>query len=113
MDAKMTSYINEISKEIIFDFVVNANGCVPMITGEEEDLQHAQVSVFLTRNSIPQLKDNTHGVDWLGFLTDNVKFGIIDSQIRDNLNYVGQADNFYPNYVIENEKLKLELRKQP
>jgi hypothetical protein len=109
MDATMTSYVDANGYNV-FDFNVG-NGICIMITGDAEDLQHAQTAAFINLNSIPQLVGNEHGVDWLGFLTGNVPFGEIDAQIRQNINYVNLSDSYYPYYSLENEKLKLTIRK--
>jgi hypothetical protein len=112
MDAKLNSYQDETTKNNYVDFYVDDNGCVPMITGDEEEEQNAQFVTFIKKNNIPQLSGNEHGVDWLGFVTGETKFGEIDAQIRDNINFVDLTDKYYPSYSIVNEKLKLEVIKQ-
>lgn len=111
MDAKLTSYLDNNNQNIV-DLYVDSNGSVTSITGDEENLQNAQFSAFILKNSIPQLADNNHGVDWLGFLSGSVKFGEIDAQIRDSIKFVDLAESYFPSYSIENEKLKLEVIKQ-
>lgn len=111
MDVLLTSYVqNNVN---ILDFSV-VEGCALIIGSQEnEDLQHAQLAAFMLKDSVPQLKGNTHGVDWQNFLTGNglIKFGELDSQIREDLNYVGLLNDYNPVYSIENEKLITDVRK--
>jgi hypothetical protein len=110
MDGQITSYIDTNNQEII-DFNVLADGTIPIITGETEQEQNAQLSSFIQRDSIPQLVGNGIGVDWSGFLTKGLSFGEIDAQIRDNLNYTGLSSLYYPFYSIVNNKLTADIRK--
>jgi hypothetical protein len=111
MDKKLTSYTDS-NNQFFVDYQVDSNGCVPIITGEEEQLQNAQMAAYIQKDAIPQLVGNGHGVDWPGFLSGKTGFGEIDAQIRDNLTYAGLSDLYAPFYAIENEKLKTTVRKQ-
>lgn len=106
MDIKVRTYTDQ-NNQVYFDIVPENN----MLSLDEENLQNAQVASFILKNSIPQLSGNDVGVSWLEFLMGNISFGELDAQIRNNIDNVGQADNFYPNYLIENEKLKVEITK--
>jgi hypothetical protein len=88
--------------------VISVNGIVAFITGEEENLQSAQLATFLNLGSTPQLSDQ--GVDWLGFFTGETTFGTVDSQIRDNIS-ISKGSDYFPDYTLENNKLKVTVRK--
>jgi hypothetical protein len=110
MDATMTSYVDTNGNNV-FDFEVIDGVCPIIPEGDAEDLQHAQTVAFLDLNSIPQLVGNPHGNDWIGLLTQKVPFGELDAQIRTSLMNVGLSDTYYPYYSMDNEKLKLTIRK--
>lgn len=111
MDKKLISYTDN-NNQFFVDCLVDGLGCVPIITGEEEELQNAQLATYVQKDSIPQLAGNGHGVDWSGFLSSSTAFGEIDAQIRANLEYSGLSESYAPFYSIENEKLKITVRKQ-
>lgn len=90
------------------DIEVN-NGIVRWIKDEEEKLQQAQLATFLQLGSTPQLPNK--GVNWLGFFTENISFGEIDSQIRENIKN-SKGDNYIPEYEIINNKLSVTVKKE-
>lgn len=75
---------------------------VPMLTGNDEAAQQAQVSTFLIVGLIPQLP--TVGVDWLGFLSAQTAFGDLDAQIRKSIAAGGHND-FFPDYDVQEQTL--------
>ena len=83
-------------------------GIVPMITGDEEDLQTATLAGFLEKGSIPLLPDA--GVSWSDYLTKEITFGELDAEVRDSISEAGK-DNFYPDYEIENDQLVMTIGK--
>jgi hypothetical protein len=108
MDIKMLSTVTTDGRNI-WDFEIDSSGCARMITGDEEALQNAEVASFIKVGSTPQLPNA--GVDWLGFLTGEIDFGELDSQIRTNISDAGQIDDYVPEYTLENNKLKTIIRK--
>ena len=57
---------------------------------------------------MPQLQDA--GVPWTDFLTNKITFGVLDFYVRESLKNV-EADNFYPQYDIEEDKLTMSIGK--
>jgi hypothetical protein len=111
MDAKIVSPApgSVLTGYSAWDFDVDmTEQIVPMITGDEEDLQAAEVAAALILDSIPQLPGV--GVDWVGFTGGTTSFATIDAQIRQMLNDAGQED-FYPTYDIVNGLLSVTVSK--
>jgi hypothetical protein len=93
-----------------WDIDVDEFGNAIYISGEEEELQNAQVATFLPKGSTPQLSEDVYP-DWLGWLTEEVPFGELDSQIRNSIELSGSTD-YYPEYSLENGKnLTVTMRK--
>lgn len=86
---------------------VSVGGIVSFITGDEEELQAAQLATFLNLGSTPQLP--LEGVDWLGFFTGSTSFGEVDSKIRENIK-ISKGSKFAPDYELENNNLKVTLK---
>ena len=84
-------------------------GIVPIISGDEEDVQIASLACFLERGTIPQLPEA--GVEWTKFLTQNKSFGELDAEIRESLRKAGKME-FQPNYSIEGDRLTLAVSKE-
>ena len=84
------------------------NGMVPIITDDKEDLQSATLAGFLIRGTVPQLQEA--GVPWTDFLTNKITFGVLDFYVRESLKNV-EADNFYPQYDITEDKLTMSIGK--
>lgn len=82
------------------------DGIVPIITGDEENLQSAIQAGFLIKGTIPQLPEA--GVPWSDFLTQKMNFGELDFFVRDSLQKAGK-ENYYPQYDIENDKLTMSI----
>jgi hypothetical protein len=77
---------------------VTGQHIVPIITGDQENAQQAQVLCIQVINSIPQLPGI--GVDWMGFLAGTKGIGQLDASIRANLAAGGHSD-YSPNYDIQ------------
>lgn len=106
MDLRMNA--EEITDEgVSWDCDVQ-NGLVPIITDDKEDLQSATLAGFLIKGTVPQLQDV--GVPWTDFLTNRITFGVLDFYVRESLKNV-EADNFYPQYDIEEDKLTMSIGK--
>lgn len=84
------------------------NGIVPIISGDEEDLQQATLASFIDYGTIPLLPEL--GVEWTEFFTGNSTFGELDMNIRESLNKAGKT-TFYPKYSIDNEKMTMNIGK--
>lgn len=84
------------------------DGIVPIITGEEEELQCATQAAFLITGTIPQLPEA--GVPWLDFLKHKMTFGELDFYVRDSLRNVDK-EAYYPQYDIEKDKLTMSIGK--
>ena len=82
------------------------DGIVPIITGDEDDLQTAIQAGFLIKGSIPQLPDA--GVPWTEFLTQALTFGELDYYVRNSLQKAGK-ENYYPQYELEDDKLTMSI----
>lgn len=82
------------------------DGVVPIITGDEENLQCATQAGFLIKGTIRQLPEA--GVPWTDFLTNKMTFGELDFYIRDALRKV-EMETFYPRYDIENDQLTMTI----
>lgn len=82
------------------------DGIVPIITGDEENLQQATLAAFLDKGTIPLLPDL--GVPWTDFFTNKVSFGELDMDIRESLNKSNKT-TYYPKYYIENDKLTMNI----
>ena len=106
MDLKMKSEDIETSG-VSWDCKVS-NGIVPIITGDEEDLQCATQAGFLIKGTIPQLPDV--GVPWTEFLTNKLTFGELDYYVRDSLQNA-EKETFYPQYDVENDQLTMSIGK--
>lgn len=84
------------------------NGIVPIITGEQDEMQSATIAGFLVRGTVPQLPEA--GVPWTQFLTKSLSFGELDFYIRESMQNAGRA-NYYPEYAIENDQLTMTVGK--
>ncbi len=82
---------------------------VPMITGQTEEEQQAQVACSEVLGSIPQLPSS--GVDWPTFLVGSGSFPALDASIRQNLSDSGRSD-YQPTYDIINDALSVVASKQ-
>lgn len=82
------------------------DGNVPIITGDEEDLQCATQAGFLIKGTVPQLPDA--GVPWTEFLTKKISFGELDFYIRDSLQKA-EKETYYPQYDIQEDKLTMSI----
>lgn len=107
MDLKMQSEVISSSAFPIWDLEVE-NGIVPIISGDEEEMQTATLSAFLQKGSIPQLENV--GVPWTEFLTKQITFGDLDTYIRESLDNAGKS-NFYPKYDISEDLLTMTVGK--
>ena len=107
MDIKMDAESITATAHPVWDVKVE-KGIVPMITGDEEDLQTATLAGFLEKGSIPLLPDA--GVSWSDYLTKEITFGELDAEGRDSISEAGK-DNFYPDYEIENDQLVMTIGK--
>lgn len=106
MDLKMNA--EEIKDSgITWDCKVQ-NGNVPIISGDEEDLQTATLGVFLIKGTIPLLPDA--GVPWTEFLSKQISFGELDYYVRDSLFKV-EKETFSPQYNIDKDKLTMSIGK--
>ena len=106
MDLKMKA--EDISDDGVYWDCKVENGIVPIIKGEEEDLQCATMAGFLIKGTVPQLNDA--GVPWTDFITGKIEFGVLDFYVRESLTNVGM-NNYYPEYDIEEDKLTMSVGK--
>lgn len=92
----------------VWDLKTEGN-IVPIISGDQEDVQVATLACFLEKGTIPQLPDA--GVEWTKYLTGDKTFGELDAEIRESLR---KADKliFQPNYQIEGDRLTLAVSKE-
>lgn len=107
MDLKTKAEVIEATQHPVWDVKVE-NGNVPLIYGEEEDLQTATLAGFLEKGSIPLLPEA--GVPWTDYLTQEITFGELDADVRDSLSAAGK-DTFYPDYQIEGGSLVMTINK--
>lgn len=91
--------------EPVWDIKVE-NNLVPIISGDEENMQNATLAGFLETGTIPQLP--SVGVPWQEFLTNGLTFGELDSYIRQSIEAAGQ-ENYYPQYEIDDENQRLTM----
>lgn len=105
MDLKMKAEIFTGNAEPVWDVKVE-KGLVPIISGEEEDMQTATLAGFLEAGTIPQLPDV--GVPWQDFLSKQLTFGELDSYIRQSIVAAGQ-ESYYPQYEIDEENERLTM----
>lgn len=84
-------------------------GIVPIISGDEEDIQIASLACFLQKGSIAQLPEA--GVDWTDYLTGDKTFGELDAEIRESLRKAGMEE-YQPDYQIVGDKLTLVVSKE-
>ena len=110
MDAALQSSFTPANSYQVFDYLVQGN-IVPVLndaglTGSVEDAQHAQMSAYIQRGTIPQLPQ--FGVEWVEFFTGAVNFGVVDGEIKSNLLAVGLS-NFRPVYDLVNDKLTVSV----
>ena len=82
---------------------------VPIITGQAEEEQQAQVLSQLVLNMIPQLPGV--GSDWIGFIGGTLPFIVLDAQVRNTLANGGHSD-YYPDYNVVNDALTVNAVKQ-
>ena len=107
MDIKMKAQSISSISHPIWDVQVQ-KGIVPMISGDEEELQTATLAGFIEKGSIPLLPSS--GVSWSQYLTGEITFGELDAEVRDSISEAGK-DNFYPDYEIENDQLVMTIGK--
>lgn len=107
MDLKMRAEVVENGKFPVWDVKVE-NGIVPIISGDEEDMQTATLAGFLERNSIPLLPEA--GVPWTDYINGEITFGELDADVRDSLSAAAK-DNFYPDYELIDDKLIMTIGK--
>lgn len=72
-----------------------------------ESLQQVTLAAFMTLNSTPQLQGI--GVDWAGWLSGNLAFAELDSQIKINISYIPNQ-TFYPDYNMINNQLQVMIK---
>lgn len=106
MDLKMKAMDKE-SEASVWDCKVS-KGIVPIITGEDENLQTATLAGLLIKGSIPQLPEV--GVPWTQYLDKDITFGELDYYVRDSIMNSGKTE-FYPDYQIENDQLTMTVGK--
>lgn len=107
MNVEMLKEVDTDDSEV-WDIKTEGN-IVPILTGEQEDIQIALLSCFLEKGTIPQLPDM--GVEWTKFLTKDLTFGELDMQIRDSLQNAGRLE-FIPDYQIDGDRLTLTVSKE-
>lgn len=107
MDMKMKAETISATAHPVWDVKVQ-NGIVPIISGDEEDLQCATLAGFLEQNSIPLLPDA--GVPWTDYVNGSITFGELDADVRDSLSAAAK-DNFYPDYQITDDTLVMTIGK--
>lgn len=107
MDLKMKAEVITSTAHPVWDVKVE-NGNVPIISGDEEDLQTATLAGFLERGTIPLLPEA--GVPWIDYITGKIMFGELDADIRDSLSAAAK-DSFYPDYEIVDDKLTMTISK--
>lgn len=107
MDIRMNHEEISSSAHPIWDVIVDG-GDVPLLYGDEEELQHSIIAVFLQKGSVPKLPDV--GVSWTDFLTKKITFGDLDTEIRQSLKNVGLI-SYVPDYQIEGDRLTVTVSK--
>jgi len=85
-----------------------ADGIVPIIQNDTEDLQCATLAGFLIVGTVPLLPKA--GVPWTDFLSNKISFGVLDFYVRESLSNV-EKDDFYPQYDIEEDQLTMSVGK--
>lgn len=88
-----------------WDFAVKDN-MLQTVTGSNGDKQNANVAVFTQKGTIPQLPNV--GVNWAGFLTNQISFGTLDANIRIALKNSG-ATAFIPKYSTVSGLLNVSI----
>lgn len=106
MDMQLQSSVTSANQYQTWDYAV-VNGIVPILhdSGSKtslEDNQAATVAAFIQKGTVPQLP--TFGVEWVEFFTHQISFGVVDGDIKTNLNAIG-LNKYYPTYDIVNENL--------
>ena len=104
MDLKMKSE-DITTADVSWDCDV-ADGLVPIIMDEKEEMQSATMAGFLILGTVPQLPEA--GVPWLEFLTGKIQFGVLDFYVRESLSNVGR-DDFYPQYDVDKDQLTMSV----
>lgn len=89
--------------------VTVSGGIVPIVMGDEKNMQSAIIAAFLQQSSVPQLP--AAGVPWTQFLTKQISFGDIDSHIRQSVFDSGNTD-YYPDYSIEKDRLTMSVGRE-
>ena len=105
MDMKMSAERITSTEVPVWDLKVEG-GIVPILTGDEEDIQIATLAGFLEVGTIPQLPNV--GVPWGQFLTQDVTFGEIDMAVRQSIESAGKV-GFYPQYDIDENTKRLSM----
>jgi hypothetical protein len=106
MDLKMKAEDIQVSG-ITWDVKVN-DGIVPIISGEDEDLQCATIASFLIKGTVPLLPEA--GVPWTEYLTNNLSFGELDFYIHESLRKTDKT-MYYPEYDIQNDQMTMSIKK--
>lgn len=114
MDLKMSAENVTAGKHPVWDVKVDsvpkgdgkADFSVPIVYGETELSQRANLSGFLQTGSVPQLPDA--GVPWQQYLTNKITFGELDAWIRQSLIQAG-AVTYYPRYELSKDGLRLTV----
>ena len=107
MDMQMSAERLGASHFPIWDVKVE-DGIVPIVTGEQEELQRAILAGFLERGTIPNLP--LMGVPWTEYLNKSITFGDLDVAVRDSLRQAG-ADGYQPEYDLEGDRLTMKVGK--
>lgn len=107
MDMQMSAERLGANHYPIWDVKVTG-GIVPIVTGEQEELQRATLAGFLERGTIPNLP--LMGVPWVSYLNRSITFGDLDVAVRDSLRQAG-ADGYQPEYDLDGDRLTMKIGK--
>jgi hypothetical protein len=84
---------------------------VPILVGQAESDQQAQVLCQLVLGAVPQVPDA--GNDWPTFLSGPApQLGQIDAEIRSTLKRGGRSD-YAPDYDVTNDRMTVNAVRQP
>ena len=107
MDMQMAAERIDGTNFPVWDVKVK-DGIVPIITGNDEDLQRAVLAGFLELGTIPNLP--LVGVPWTRYLAKEITFGDLDVAVRDSLRQAG-AEGYQPEYDLTGDKLTMTVGK--
>lgn len=84
---------------------------VPILTGQAESDQQAQVICAMFTDAVPQLPGV--GPDWVGYLTGGgtVSFPELVGDVRKHLELGGHGD-YFPNYDLVNDGLTVSATRE-